>query len=302
MDERFRSIAALAAANHSVVSTGDLDAAGIGPSLRYQWVKSARLVQLGVHSYALGGSAHTWHRDLAAGLADLGSHGFIAGRAGAKLQLLDGFGEDALEFIVPRHHRGRTTSGMVAATEVPIGRIDIIRIDGLAVLRAERLILDAPLFNFSRTETENAIDSAIRLRLVSEPRIRAKVIERHRSGVNHGRILFDALVDTGGESALERMFLALTRRAGLERPEPQRTYRDGGRVIARVDFRFSSGLLVEVAGFERHSSRSDSQRDAQRQTELTLRGRPFIIFTYDDVRYRPAWVAKQLRLALQVAA
>ena len=44
----------------------------------------------------------------------------------------------------------------------------MIRIDGLWVLRAERLILESPRFGFTQAETENAIDSAIRLRLVSE--------------------------------------------------------------------------------------------------------------------------------------
>ena len=94
-------------------------------------------------------------------------------------------------------------------------------VNGIRCLKAERLILDSPLFGFTVAETENAIDSSIRLKLVSEQRLRTHVISRHRRGINNGRMLLDALVDTGGESRLERWFLRLVRRAGLPRPQLQ---------------------------------------------------------------------------------
>lgn len=296
VQDRFRAVAAFAAAHHSVISTDQLEALDVTKSLRHQWLRSGRLVRLGVRSFAAGGSASTWHRELAAGLADLAGHGLIAGRAAAQLYGLDGFDADAHEYLIDREHRGYRTFGVVASTAVPILRSDLGRIAGLAVLRPERLILDAPLFGFSGHEVGNAIDSAIRLRLISEQRLRTAVVARHRRGINHGRILLDALIDSGGQSRLERMFVRLIREAGLPRPEPQRTYRDGSRVVARVDFRFPNGLLVEVNGFGFHSTRAQLQRDAQRHTELTLRGHRLLTFTYDDLRYRPAWVASQLRV------
>lgn len=244
MDERFRSVAALAAANHSVISRSDLDVLGVSASLRHKWLKCGRLQKVGSASYVLAGSAPTWHSGLAAGLGDLRSgDGVIAGRAGARLHHLDGFNQDALEYLVPRRLRHRSTPGRIVSTRLPIGPRDLMRIDGLTVLRAERLILDAPLFDFSKDELENAIDSAVRLRLTSITRLQARVIERHRQGINDGRLLLEALLDSGGESGLERMFLALVRKAGLPRPETQRVYRDGSRVIARVDFLFPTGLL-----------------------------------------------------------
>ncbi len=56
----------------------------------------------------------------------------------------------------------------------------MIRIDGLWVLRAERLILESTRSGFTQAETESAIDSAIRLRLVGEQRLKAGISETER--------------------------------------------------------------------------------------------------------------------------
>jgi very-short-patch-repair endonuclease len=80
----------------------------------------------------------------------------------------------------------------------------------------------------------------------------------------------------------------------------QHTYRSGSTVIARVDFEFPGGLIVEVNGFGYHSTRQQLQRDAARQSELMLRGRRVLSFTYDDVRYRPDWVLGRLTRGLSM--
>ena len=172
---------------------------------------------------------------------------------------------------------------------------------GFRCLTAERLILESPQFKFTVAETENAIDSSIRLRLVAEQRLRTRVIAEHRSGLNGSRLLLDALVDTGGESRLERWLLRLVREAGIGRPMLQKTYRDGTRVIARS--------MPTSGRFGRRSLRSrytrlapPTQMDAQRRTELTLRGLRVVTFTYEDIRDRPAWVIGRLRQALATAA
>jgi len=191
---------------------------------------------------------------------------------------------------------------LVCSTRRPLTRADIVTVQGFRCVTAERLILESPLFRFSRIETENAIDSAIRLRLVAEQRLRTRVIREHRRGMNGSRLLLDALVDAGGESRLERWFLSLVRQAGIARPILQKTYRNGSRVVARVDAYFAGGLVVEVSGHGTHASRRQRQIDAQRRTELTLRGLSVITFTYEDVRDRPAWVVARLREALALVA
>jgi hypothetical protein len=301
MDARFSTIAAIAAIQHSVISLAQLETADVSKALRHCWVKTGLLDRLGPRSFAISGSEPTWMRALTAGFFDLAGAGYVAGRSGARMQGLDGFNGDAVELLVPRSSRGRRCSGTVRSTARPIGKQDLQTIDGLRVLRAERLILESPLFGFTRDETENAIDSAIRRRLLSEQRLRARALDQHSRSMNGGRILLDALVDSGGESRLERWFLRIVRDAGLPRPNLQKTFRSDGRVVARVDAFFPGGLVVEVAGHGTHYSRSQRQHDAQRHTELTLRGLRVLTFTYDDIHDRPDWVIARLRDALHLA-
>jgi hypothetical protein len=302
MDHRFQSIAALAAEQHSVVSLTQLMDVGITPSMRSRWVKAGPLRRLGSRSFTIAGAEITWLSRVTAATFDHGGTAYVAGRSAARMMHLDGFGADSVELITPRGTRGRQPGGPARSTERPIPSADLQVIDGLRVVRAERLIIDAPLFDFDRAEMENAIDSSIRLRLVSEQRLRTRVVADHRSGINGSRMLLDALVDTGGESRLERWFLRICREAGIQRPLTQKVYRAGSRVIARVDAEFPGGLIIEVAGHGTHSSRQQIQADEARRTELTLRGKRVITFTYDDVRYRPWWVAAQLRVAVRVPA
>jgi hypothetical protein len=302
MDARFGTIAAIAASQHSVVSLAQLEGAGVSGSLRHHWVHDGLVERLGPRSFTVAGSDPTWMRSVVAGYFDVGHRGAVAGRSAARLIGLDGFSGDHVELIVQRRHRGVGCSGTVRSTARDLGRDDLQTIGCLRVVRAERLILDSPLFEFSRDEIENAIDSAIRKRLVSEQRLRRKVVEQHNSAINGSRLLLDALIDSGGESRLERWFLQIVREAGITRPVLQKTFRSDNRTVARVDAFFPGGLVVELAGHGTHSSRLQRQHDAQRHTELTLRGLRVLTFTYEDLRDRPMWVIARLRDALAQAA
>lgn len=183
MDTRFATIAALGAANHGVVSSADLRAAGVNRWLRDAWVERGQLWSSGSRSFVVAGAPATWHRNLAVATADLSGRGWLAGRTAARLHGLDGFGQSVeVEVIVPRSKRSVVVDARVGSTSRPIGGGDTIVVDGFRCLTAERLVLDSPLFGFSVAETENAIDSAIRLRKVSEQRLRTAVVTRHRRG------------------------------------------------------------------------------------------------------------------------
>ncbi|HEY4332689.1 MAG TPA: hypothetical protein VGM78_08970, partial [Ilumatobacteraceae bacterium] len=219
MDERYHLISIIASTQHGAVSHDQMNASGIDRYVRRRWVKRGLIIASGPRSYVIAGSASSWERSLWTASADVGKSGYIAGRAAARLLGLDGFVDDVVELLVPREHRSLRTPHVVRSTTFPLERSDSVTVDGIRCLTAERLILDSPLFGFTRHETENAIDSAIRQRLVSEQRLRTRVIARHRRSINGGRMLLDALIDSGGESRLERLFLRIVRAAGLPRPE-----------------------------------------------------------------------------------
>jgi hypothetical protein len=302
MDERFHRIAALAASQHGTISAQQLRRLGVDASLRSKWLHRGVLQQVGLRAYATAGSPPSFERGLCVGLHDLDGHGIIAGRSSAQLLRLDSFTQSPLEYLVPWDHRSYRTGGRVCSTTRPINRGDIVILDGLRCLSAEATIATSPLFDFTVAETENAIDSAIRLKLVAEQRLRSRVLREHSRGVNGGRRLLDALIDSGGESRLERWFLRLVREAGMTRPVLQKTCRDGSRILARVGAYFPGGLVVELEGHGTHATRQQRRTDAQRRTELTLRGYRVLTFTYEDVRDRPQWVVRQLRQALTAAA
>lgn len=316
MDERYAQATGLASTQYGAISCDDLNRLKVDARVRSRWIALGLLDRLGPRSFAIPGSPDTWQRSAWAAAADADGFGYIAGRTAARLSGLDGFelkvpdkptdDSDAdpnqAEVLVTRKHRNIKSPARIASTSRELPLKDTITIGGIRCLKVERLILEAPLFGFSRAEIENAIDSGIRLRLVSEQRLRAKVIKRHRKGINGGRALLEALVDTGGESRLERWFLNIVRRAGLPRPTMRKIWRADSRTIARVDASFGDVLVVELAGHATHSSREARQRDEQRRTELTLRGIRVITFTHEDVRDRPDWITGKLLEAVALLA
>jgi hypothetical protein len=179
---------------------------------------------------------------------------------------------------------------------------DVTKVDGLRCVSVERLILDSLLFRFSTSEIHNAIDYGLRMRLCTLARLEHRVTTELADNAPHRRQLINALIDSGGESSLERRFLGIVRRAGLPRPTLQRVYKAGTRVVARIDAEFDGGWIVELAGHATHATRQHGQTDAQRHTELTLRGKRVLTFTYDDVHRRPDWSVGVLRLAGIAAA
>ncbi len=83
------------------------------------------------------------------------------------------------------------------------------------------------------------------------------------------RLLDGLLLDAGGETELERRFLALIRRVGLPRPQTQVVCRADKRHVARVDFLFAPwGIVVEVSGQLGHAAPRERAHDAQRRNEL----------------------------------
>lgn len=298
MDERYVRTTGIASTQFGAVSLKQLSDINVGANVRRWWIEQGMISRLGPRSFAIVGSDPTWRQAAWAAGADVAGQGFIAGRTAARLNGLDGFDADGVELLTLRANRNLRSPHTLRSTSLPLSMEDTITVEGIRCLKAERMILDAPLFGFSQEEIENAIDSAIRLKKVSEQRLRAKVISRHRQGIKNGRVLLDALVDTGGESRLERWFLALVRRAGLPRPQLQKVWRDTQRTVARVDAMFDDGLVVEIAGHATHSSRQQRQHDEQRRTELILLGLRVITFTYEDIRDRPEWVVARLWEAL----
>ena len=298
MKDALRALALLAAEQHEVISRDQALGLGVSRWSFQRQVAGGVLVPVGMHTYRFAGTALTWPGQLQAGLLDLGPDALVARRAAAALHGLDGFEPGPLEFVVPRTHRDRRTAGEVHSGP-PIPLLDRTRVHGLAVTSAALTVIQLAA-DATRNEVTNALDSAVRLGLLTPDLVRRRLaIHRHRSFPG-GPLLDEVLADAGVQSFLERRFLRLVRHAGLPEPVLQRVHRRGSRLIARVDFDFAPlPVVVEVGGQLGYLTRTERQRQERRRSELQLLGRIVYFFTYEDVTDDPSYVVRTLRSALQ---
>ena len=202
------------------------------------------------------------------------------------------------EFVVPRHRRSLVT-GATVHTTTSWEPVDLTRHRGLRTTTATRAILDMASSLPTAAAIEQAIDSAISLRRTSLPQLRRRLAALDGSGRPGCVLLRELLLDSGGESRLERRFLRLVRTAGLPRPKCQVSFATRTGRPVRVDFLFGR-VVVEVSGRLGHSTDRDRQKDARRRIELQQQGLSVIEFTTADVIDDPEHVLRTLRHALHV--
>jgi hypothetical protein len=274
---------------------GLADVSGAGMTLR-QWqrrVRSGLWVPIVPGVWRHAATPATFEVRVRAQARALGRDGALAGAAAAAWWGLDGFsGEsEAVLFIVPRTRRWRTSPQVKTTRDWR--STDLMWRDGVRTTNVTRVVLDLAEFGESVRRIESAIDSGIRFRFTSVPTLQRRIAAAGAQGRRGIPLLRELMLDSGGESALERRFLRLMREAGLPRPRTQVVYaRESGRAM-RVDFEFPNGLIVEVSGRLGHTSDRDRQRDARRRN--ALKGRPFCEFTTADVLDDPAYVVSTVR-------
>lgn len=200
-------------------------------------------------------------------------------------------------FLVPRGRRS-IVPWVDLHTTTKWDESDFVWHRGVRTTNATRAILDHASTGPSARELEAAIDSAVRLRRTALSRLRARLADLSGPGRHGVPLLRELLLDSGGESYLERRFLRLVRHAGLRRPSTQVTMRIANSRV-RVDFHFGP-VIVEVSGRLGHTSDRDRQRDARRRNDLQRQGFLVLEFTTSDVIDDPAHVVRTLRSALSV--
>ena len=217
--------------------------------------------------------------------------------AAAQLHGFDRFGREDVAFTVPRDQRGLrlTTIGTLHTTSY-VGRLDVVSVGGLRVSSATRTIIDLAALGIAQILLGAAIDSAVRMRLSAPVVIDTRLGELRGPGRRGARLLDGLLLDAGGETELERRFLALLRRVGLPRPRTQVVCRADERHVARVDFLFAEwGIVIEVSGQLGHSAPRERAHDAQRRNELLDLGHVVYEYTWGDLTSRPGYVADTMR-------
>ena len=223
-------------------------------------------------------------------------------RAAPNLWRLDGIHVDLVEATVDRRARSRFA---VTHRSDDLAHFEVIEREGIPCTDPTRTLVDLGAVG-DDDALERALESALRRRLTSLPRLRWRLGQLSRPGRPGPASLRRVLANrphgaTPTESELETRFVQVLRAAGV--PEPVRQHRvrlpEGG--MARLDFAYPDKLLfIETNGWTAHRSRQAFVRDNRRENQVVLLGWKPLGFTWDDVVYRPEEVAAGVAAALAV--
>ncbi|MBI5090655.1 MAG: DUF559 domain-containing protein [Actinobacteria bacterium] len=202
------------------------------------------------------------------------------------------------EFLVPRGRKHRPFPFNLHSTQ-HFDQSDLLMQDGVRLTNATRTVIDMAIAGLPAREIEQVIDDAMQRRMTSLPTLQKRTAQLCGRGVPGSSMLKALVLDSGGDSYLERRFLAPVRRARLPRPRCQVVHRSDGKRIARVDFQFvGTNIIVEVSGRLGHASDRDRRRDARRRNELQASGHVVLEFTTADVLDDPTYVIESVRARL----
>jgi very-short-patch-repair endonuclease len=173
-----------------------------------------------------------------------------------------------------------------------LGCVDALVRDNLRVTTPSRTIVDLAASLDGRA-LRDAIERAQDLRRFDPDDLRDRLARApRRPGTRRLEDLITVMAPDkdNARSHLERMFLALTRKARLPKPTPNHEIAGRCRDFAWPDQR----LVVETDGYRYHSSRQAKRRDNRRDRQLTAQGWRPVRFTYEEIAFEPTEVAKEL--------
>ena len=250
--------------------------------------------------FRLSGMPASWRQSLMAACLAWGDGAVVSHRSAGALWHLTGFeGASTVELTVPRSRRGKAP-GLTHRCFLP--PVDVTIVEAIPVTTVARTLIDLAASE-PRETVEEALDDALRRRIVSMGRLRWRVLElarKGRPGIVAMRLILD---DREGisvpASVFETRLLRLLKRAGLPSPTLQYQVRSPGRLVAVVDFAWpDSRLALEADGFRWHSGRARFEHDRARRNELTLLGWRIIHVTWIDLTRRPDVVIDSVGQAL----
>jgi very-short-patch-repair endonuclease len=281
---------ALAAKQHGVVSRAQLLELGMdAEAIKYR-VRRGRLHSVHRGVYAVGRPQLTRRGTLLAAVLSCGPGAALSHEAAAEVLGIRRQKAGAIDVTVPRARRGRPGIRIHRAALPANERTER---HGIPVTSVVRTLVDLAT-GLRRDELEAAVNEADRLDLIDPEHLREALDDMAgRRGAARLRGLLDRRSFTLTESALERRFLAIVRRAGLPLPLTQQQVNG-----FRVDFWWPKGqLVVETDGLRYHRTPAQQARDRRRDQAHVAAGLTPLRFTHAQVAYEPAEVERILRAA-----
>jgi very-short-patch-repair endonuclease len=282
---------ARAARQHGVVTTGDLKAAGIGSRGIARRIADGRLRRLHRGVFLLGPIVTPWTRDLAAVLA-CGAGAVLSHRSAAGLWGFRPQWGGAIEVTVAGR-QPRSTHGIRVHRTRRLEPVEARQRERVPVTAPARTLIDLATV-VDADELGRALEQAQVLKLLTRRQIAAAATARRPGApaVRAALLRYDEPRLT--RSRAERALLELVRAARLPVP------RTNTRVLEyEVDALWpEQRLVVEVDGYEFHSTREAFERDRRKDARLTAAGYRVIRITYRQLTEEPLATAAVLAAAL----
>jgi very-short-patch-repair endonuclease len=166
--------------------------------------------------------------------------------------------------------------------------------DGIPVTSPALTLLDLAS-RLRPRQLEAAVNEADKLELIDPEKLLAELEGRRgATGVPTLRRVLDRETFACTDSELERCFLRVVRRAGMQKPKTQQRVGE-----FRVDFLWPDlGLVVETDGLRYHRTTGQQAKDRFRDQSLVAAGFTVLRFTHAQVRYDAEHVIRTLRAVL----
>jgi very-short-patch-repair endonuclease len=265
-------IAAVAKAQHGVVTLGQLQLAGLTASAVRNRVQTGRLHPIHRGVYAVGHDLLTSHGRVMAAVLAYGPAAVASHRAAAGIHRLRADNRAKVDISVPRGSV-RQRQGIDAHASLTLRPQDMTTVDRIPCTTVARTLIDLADV-VPRRQLERALEQAVVLRVFDLRELEDALARANgRRGVRVLRAALAELDDDPGitMSDAEDAFLELCRAAGLRQPEVNQWLEiDDGPPI-RTDFLWrKERLIVEVDGWQFHRSRHRFEADRLRDQRVRL--------------------------------
>ena len=295
-----RQVAALARAQHGLITLAQLLACGVSGDQVKRWLRAGRLERVHPGVYRLPGAPSTWEQRLLAAVMGAGPGAAASHRAAARLW---GLGHDDPVEVSVRRGRLPRPAGVVLhrSTDLDDGCVRVRR--GIPVTDPLRTLVDLGAV-LPAWAVEDAVDRALVARLVTVAGLETVLDDLGRPGRRGTGVLREvldrrALGADRPDGLLEPRMARLLQRHDLPPAVFQHEVRDGRRFVARVDFAYPDRrVALEVDGWETHATPAALQDDLACQNALVALGWTVLRFTWADVVSRPGRVAVTIQSVL----
>jgi len=280
----------LVARQHGVITRAQLLAHGLTPDGIRHRIERGRLWPIWRGVYAVGRRSLDRHGMWMACVLACGEDASLSHRSALALWgARDQVGPTHISVPVRRNPTGRDTLVVHRRDELVMAHVT--ERFGIPVTSVLQTMIDEAV-NLEPLAIDRLINEADRLELMRADDLRAQLGEhRGRSGVRALRSAIDAKTFFLNRSALEKLFVPLARRAGLEQPQAN-VYVNG----VEVDFWWPQlRLVIETDGLRYHRTPAQQEADRKRDQLHQAAGDYSLRFTHAQVRFEPAYVERILR-------